>query len=149
VTDRIGRAMVNNDMSIEGYDNIFVIGDAAAVKDIKGNFLPAIAPVAIQQGKYVARIIANDLKGNSRGKFTYKDRGTMATIGKAKAVAEIKGLKLTGLLAWLAWSFVHVVFLINFRNKLRVMTEWIWHYLTNRPVIRLIVKYTDDILTKS
>jgi NADH dehydrogenase len=73
----------------------------------------------------------------------------MATIGKAKAVAEIKGLKLTGLLAWLAWSFVHVLFLINFRNKLRVMTEWIWHYLTNRPGIRLIVKYTDDILTKS
>ena len=148
-TDRAGRAVVSNDLSIEGYSNIFVIGDATTFKDEKGEQLPAIAPVAIQQGKFVAKIIAEGLIGKSHKKFIYKDRGTMATIGKAKAVAVIKGFKLSGLVAWLAWSLVHVLFLISFRNKLRVMSEWIWHYITNRPGIRLIVKYTEDPLTKS
>jgi len=119
------------------------------VKNEKGENLPAIAPVAIQQGKYVARIISNSLMEIPHKKFRYKDRGTMATIGKAKAVAVIKGLKLSGLIAWLAWSLVHVLFLINFRNKLRVMSEWVWHYITNQPGIRLIVKYTDNPLSKS
>jgi NADH dehydrogenase len=142
--DKIGRAIVNDDLSIKNDENIFVIGDAAAVNNDKNKRLPAIAPVAIQQGRYVAKIINQGLNGKSRGKFKYKDRGTMATIGKAKAVAEIKGLKLTGIIAWLTWSFVHILFLISFRNKLRVMSEWIWHYLTNRPGIRLIVKYTNE-----
>ena len=148
-TDRLGRAVVNDDLSIKGDNNIFVIGDAAAVKNDKGELLPAIAPVAMQQGRYVAKIISDGLTGNSRGKFTYYDRGIMATIGKGKAVALIKGFKFTGLIAWLVWSFVHILFLISFRNKLRVMSEWIWHYITNRPGIRLIVKYTEDSLTKS
>jgi len=148
-TDRLGRAVVNDDLSIKGDNNIFVIGDAAAVKNDKGELLPAIAPVAMQQGRYVAKIISDGLTGNSRGKFTYYDRGIMATIGKGKAVALIKGFKFTGLIAWLVWSFVHILFLISFRNKLRVMSEWIWHYITNRPGIRLIVKYTEDPLTKS
>ena len=148
-TDRAGRAVVSDDLSIEDYSNIFVIGDATAFKDEKGEQLPAIAPVAIQQGKFVAKIIAEGLIGKSHKKFIYKDRGTMATIGKAKAVAVIKGFKLSGLVAWLAWSLVHVLFLISFRNKFRVMSEWIWHYITNRPGIRLIVKYTEDPLTKS
>ena len=143
-TDKLGRVLVNNDLSIAGEKNIFVIGDAAATKNEKGESLPAIAPVAIQQAKYVAKVISNDLMEKPHKKFRYKDRGTMATIGKAKAVALIKGLKLTGLIAWLAWSLVHVLFLISFRNKLRVMSEWMWHYLTNRPGIRLIVKYTSD-----
>ncbi|HEY6626296.1 MAG TPA: NAD(P)/FAD-dependent oxidoreductase, partial [Ignavibacteriaceae bacterium] len=130
-------------------NNIFVIGDAASVKNEKGEYLPAIAPVAIQQGKFVAKIISEDLVGKQNKKFVYRDRGTMATIGKAKAVAVIKGFKLSGLIAWLAWSFIHVLFLISFRNKLRVMSEWIWHYITNRPGIRLIIKYTEDPLTKS
>ena len=148
-TDRAGRAVVSDDLSIEGYSNIFVIGDAAAFKNEKGEHLPAIAPVAIQQGKFVSKIIAEGLIGKPHKKFIYKDRGTMATIGKAKAVAVIKGFKLSGLIAWLAWSLIHVLFLISFRNKLRVMSEWIWHYITNRPGIRLIVKYTEDPLTKS
>lgn len=148
-TDRLGRALVNENLSINGDGRIFVIGDAAAVKNEKGEFLPAIAPVAIQQGKYVAKLISEDLIGRPHKKFKYRDKGTMATIGKAKAVAVIKGLKLSGLIAWLAWSFVHVLFLISFRNKLRVMSEWIWHYITNRPGIRLIVKYTEDNLSKS
>ena len=148
-TDKMGRAIVKDDLSIKDYNKIFIIGDAAAVKNEKGDYLPAIAPVAIQQGRFVAKIITRDVNGKSRSKFKYKDRGTMATIGKAKAVAEIKGFKLTGLIAWLAWSLVHVLFLISFRNKIRVMSEWIWHYLTNRPGIRLIVKYTNDPYTKS
>jgi NADH dehydrogenase len=82
-------------------------------------------------------------------KFIYNDRGTMATIGKAKAVAVIKGFKLSGLIAWLAWSFIHVLFLISFRDKLCVMSEWIWHYITNRSGIRLIIRYTENPLTKS
>lgn len=148
-TDRLGRVIVNDNLSINEDNNIFVIGDAASVKNEKGEYLPAIAPVAIQQGKFVAKIISEDLVGKQNKKFVYRDRGTMATIGKAKAVAVIKGFKLSGLIAWLAWSFIHVLFLISFRNKLRVMSEWIWHYITNRPGIRLIIKYTEDPLTKS
>ncbi len=145
-TDKLGRAIVNDNLSIKDDNNIFVIGDAAAVKNEKGEYLPAIAPVAIQQGKFVAKIITENLVGRPDKKFKYHDRGTMATIGKAKAVAVIKGFKLSGLIAWLTWSLVHVLFLISFRNKLRVMSEWIWHYITNRPGIRLIVKYTPDHL---
>jgi len=148
-TDRLGRVIVNDNLSINEDNNIFVIGDAASVKNEKGEYLPAIAPVAIQQGKFVAKIISEDLVGKQNKKFVYRDRGTMATIGKAKAVAVIKGFKLSGLIAWLAWSFIHVLFLISFRNKLRVMSEWIWHYITNRSGIRLIIKYTEDPLTKS
>ena len=148
-TDKLGRTIVNDNLSINTDNNIFVIGDAASVKNKKGENLPAIAPVAIQQGKYVAKIISENLVGKHKKKFVYRDRGTMATIGKAKAVAVIKGFKLSGLIAWLAWSFIHVLFLISFRNKLRVMSEWIWHYITNRPGIRLIIKYTEDPLKKS
>ncbi len=148
-TDRLGRVIVNDNLSIKEDNNIFVIGDAASVKNENGEYLPAIAPVAIQQGKFLAKIISEDLVGKQNKKFVYRDRGTMATIGKAKAVAVIKGFKLSGLIAWLAWSFIHILFLISFRNKLRVMSEWIWHYITNRPGIRLIVKYTEDPLTKS
>jgi NADH:ubiquinone reductase (H+-translocating) len=148
-TDKLGRAIVNDNLSINEDNNIFVIGDAASVKNEKGEYLPAIAPVAIQQGKFIAKIISEDLVGKQNKKFVYRDRGTMATIGKAKAVAVIKGFKLSGLIAWLAWSFIHVLFLISFRNKLRVMSEWIWHYITNRPGIRLIIKYTEDPQAKS
>lgn len=146
--DKAGRAVVNNDLSIKEDENIFVIGDAAETKNENGEFLPAIAPVAIQQGKYVAKIIAKNLTGHSRKKFKYFDKGTMATIGKAKAVGVVKGVKLSGLIAWLAWSFIHIAYLIGFRNRLRVMIEWIWYYLTNRPGIRLIIKYSDEHLTR-
>ena len=96
--------------------------------------------MAIQQGKFVGNIIANSLTGKERGRFKYRDKGTMATIGKARAVAVIKGLKLSGLFAWLTWCVVHIMYLISYRNRLRVMLEWAWHYITNRPGIRLIVK---------
>jgi NADH:ubiquinone reductase (H+-translocating) len=147
--DRAGRAGVKNDLSLKEDEYIFIIGDAAAIKNEKGEYLPAIAPVAMQQGRYVAKIIAKNLTGNSRKAFKYNDKGTMATIGKAKAVGVVKGIKLSGLIAWLAWSFIHIAYLIGFRNRLRVMVEWMWYYITNRPGIRLIVKYTEDQQIKS
>ncbi len=136
--DRAGRAVVEDDCSIPGYPNIFVIGDAALMKDEKGEILPGVAPVAMQQGKFVGKLIVNDVKNGSRKKFVYVDKGSMATIGKAKAVAMIRGLKLSGLLAWFAWSVVHIFFLIGFRNRFRVFAEWIWYYITNRQGTRLI-----------
>lgn len=136
-TDNIGRAIVEEDLSIPESPNIFVIGDAAAVDDGKGQYLPGIAPVAIQQGQYVANIIMNP--NSRRKKFKYRDRGMMATIGKAKAVGVVKGINVSGLIAWLGWSLVHILYLISFRNKLKVLAEWMLYYLTNRPGIRLIV----------
>jgi NADH:ubiquinone reductase (H+-translocating) len=143
--DRAGRVIVNPDLTVNNDPDVFVIGDAAAVKDDKDELLPAIAPVAIQQGKYAAKLIGEDIPKDQRKSFKYKDRGIMATIGKAKAVAVIKGLNLSGLFAWFTWCIIHIFFLISFRNRFRVMAEWIWHYLTNRPGIRLIIKYTKTL----
>lgn len=137
--DRAGRVIVNQDCSIPNHPEIFVIGDGAHFEDEDGNVLPGVAQVAIQQGKFVAEIIRQEIPYDKRPKFKYNDKGTMATIGKAKAVAEIKGLKLTGLLAWLSWSLVHIFFLIGFRNRFRVMIEWIWYYITKKHGTRLIV----------
>jgi len=138
--DNSGRGMVNPDLSIEDDPDIFIIGDTAVIKDTKGKSLPELAPVAMQQGKYVARIISKGSYSEARGRFKYRDMGAMATIGKGKSVAVIKGLKLSGLIAWFTWSFIHIMYLINFRNRIRVMSEWIWYFITNRPGIRLIVK---------
>jgi len=142
--DSAGRAIVNHDLAVDNDPYVFVIGDAAAVKDDNGKLLSAIAPAAMQQGKYVAKIIGENISKEQRKKFKYKDRGIMATIGKAKAVAVIKGFNLSGLFAWLAWCVIHILFLISFRNRFRVMAEWMWYYITNRPGIRLIVKYTKE-----
>ena len=136
--DRIKRIKVSQDLSISGNENIFVIGDAAYFEDKNGAALPGIAPVAMQQGKYLAGIIKTGLDRNSRKPFKYTDKGTMATIGRAKAVADIKGLKLTGFTAWLLWSAIHVFFLIDFRNQFRVFAEWVYHYITFKRGVRLI-----------
>jgi NADH dehydrogenase len=136
--DKVGRAVVNTDLSIPGYPDIFVIGDAAAFTDENGKLLPGIAPVAIQEGKYVGKIILEGKAHEFRESFVYWDKGNMATIGRAKAVAEIKGFKFTGFFAWLIWCVVHIFFLISFRNRFRVMAEWAWYYITFRHGIRLI-----------
>jgi NADH dehydrogenase len=136
--DRAGRAIVESDCSIPGFPDIFVIGDAALMKDEMGEILPGVAPVAMQQGKFVGKLIINGAVDNQRKKFVYVDKGSMATIGKAKAVAMIKGFKMSGLIAWFAWSVVHIFFLIGFRNRFRVFAEWIWYYITNRQGTRLI-----------
>ena len=137
--DRAGRVYVKKDMSIEGDPNIFVIGDAALFFDEKGKQLPGVAPVAIQQGRYVGKIIKNKTAPQNRKSFHYVDKGNLATIGRAKAVADIHGLKLSGFIAWAAWCFIHIFFLIGFRNRFRVMAEWVWYYITFKHGIRLIV----------
>ncbi|MCO6473874.1 MAG: NAD(P)/FAD-dependent oxidoreductase, partial [Melioribacteraceae bacterium] len=107
--------------------------------------LPGIAPVAVQQGKYVADLIKKENNSLNKKPFKYVDKGTMATIGKAKAIAQIKKLKLTGFIAWFFWGFVHILFLINFRNKYKVMAEWIWYYFSNKNGVRLITKSNNKL----
>lgn len=135
--DRSGKIGVNPDLSIPGYPDIFVIGDSAAYVEHE-KMLPALAPVAIQQGRFVGKLINKNMQPGSRKPFHYVDKGTMATIGRARAVAEIKNIGFSGLIAWLAWSFIHIFFLIGFRNRFRVMAEWIWYYITFRRGVRLI-----------
>jgi NADH dehydrogenase len=136
--DRSGRVFVNPDLSLKDDPDIFVIGDAANLKDKDGDLLPGIAPVAIQEGRYVARIIMEGKDADLRGPFRYFDKGTMATIGRARAVCIIGRLKFKGYLAWVLWGFIHILYLISFRNKFRVMAEWAWYYMTFRRGIRLI-----------
>lgn len=134
------RIMILPDLSVPGYPEIFVIGDAAHLKDKQGKLLPGIAPVAIQQGNYIGNLIARDLRGSQRIPFKYKDMGVMATIGKARAVAWVAGSEYTGFTAWMIWSLVHIVFLIGFRNRLIVMLEWLFWYITEKRSSRLLYK---------
>ncbi len=136
--DRAGRVLVRPDLSILGHPEIFVIGDLAALQDENGKMLPGVAQVAIQQGDWVAKNIARDLEHQSRLDFHYHDKGSMATIGRAAAVAQVGGIELSGYFAWLAWLFVHILFLIGFRNRLLVMIQWAWSYLTYERGARLI-----------
>jgi NADH dehydrogenase len=136
--DKFGRAIVNPDCSIPGSKNIFVIGDAAKMTGENGRELPGVAPVAVQQGRFTADLIIDEIKGRERKAFKYLDKGSMATIGRAKAVMESGKIKASGFIAWLAWSFVHIFFLISFRNRYKVMAEWIWYYFSYRHGIRLI-----------
>jgi NADH dehydrogenase len=132
--------MVERDCSLSSHQNIFVIGDAAHLKDMKGNLLPGIAPVAIQQAKYVAGIILNQTVKVSRKPFKYFSKGIMATIGRAKAVAQFNNIGFSGFFAWVLWSLIHIMYLIGFRNRYMVMSEWFWNYLVDRRGIRLITK---------
>jgi NADH dehydrogenase len=136
--DRLGRVFVNPDLSLKDDPDIFVIGDAASLNDKDGNLLPGIAPVAMQEGRYVAKIIMEGKDADLRESFRYFDKGTMATIGRARAVCIIGRLKFKGYFAWVLWGFIHILYLISFRNKFRVMAEWAWYYLTFRRGIRLI-----------
>ena len=145
--DPQGRVPVEADLSVSGDPSIFVIGDAARAIDAQGRLLPALAPVAMQQGRYVANLIAGRVPSGSRLPFVYQDRGMLATIGKAHAVAQIGPVRSVGVLAWLLWSLVHIFFLIGFRNRLRVMFEWAWYYVTRRPGARLIIG--DEIMKNS
>lgn len=136
--DRTGKVLVNPDLSIKNDSNIFVIGDAASLKDKNGDLLPGIAPVAMQEGRYVAQIIKEGKDADLREPFKYFDKGNMATIGRARAVCIIGSLKFKGYFAWVLWGFIHILYLISFRNKFRVMAEWAWYYITFRRGIRLI-----------
>lgn len=137
--DRAGRAMVQPDCSLPGHSNVFVIGDAMHLAGPDGKPLPGVSPVAMQQGKYVSDLIKAELAGNSsRTPFAYWDKGSMATIGRKRAVTQVGNIKLTGFIAWVAWLFVHVWYLIDFDRKLIVLLQWAWAYFTNRRRARLI-----------
>jgi NADH:quinone reductase (non-electrogenic) len=136
--DRAGRVLVQPDLSIPGHPEVFVIGDLVALQDENGKMLPGVAPVAIQQGDWVADAIARDLKNRPRRNFHYHDKGSLATIGRAAAVAQFGKFELSGYFAWLAWLFVHILYLIGFRNRLLVMIQWAWSYLTYERGARLI-----------
>lgn len=136
--DRAGRVLVQPDLSVPGRPNVFVIGDLAALADENGKMLPGVAPVAIQQGEWVAKTIAHDLEHQPRRAFRYHNKGSLATIGRAAAVADFGRFRLSGYFAWLAWLFVHIMYLIGFRNRLLVMIQWAWSYLTYDRGARLI-----------
>ena len=136
--DRAGRVLVNADLTIPGHPEVLVIGDLAALKDASGKPLPGLAPVAIQQGEYAARAIVRSARGEAREPFHYKDRGTMATIGRAAAVVDLGKLRFSGYPAWLLWCFIHILWLIGFRNRFLVMIEWAWAYLRFERSARLI-----------
>jgi NADH:ubiquinone reductase (H+-translocating) len=136
--DRAGRVMVNRDLSIPGHREVFVVGDLASLKDEKGNMLPGVAPTAMQEGRAAADNIHRDLKNHPRKDFHYFDKGNLATIGRAAAVAQIRKLHISGYFAWLAWLFVHIFFLIGFRNRIIVLIQWAWSYLTYERGARLI-----------
>lgn len=136
--DNAGRVIVEPDLSIRGYPGIFVIGDAARLDDDNGLPLPGLAAVAAQQGRHVGEIIRRSTPKEKMPHFKYRDYGLMATIGRAKAVARIWKIELSGLPAWLLWSLVHIRYLIGFRNKLVVMVEWIWAYMRSSRAARLI-----------
>jgi NADH:ubiquinone reductase (H+-translocating) len=136
--DRAGRVPVQPDLSIAGHPEIFVIGDLASLRQSNGKLLPGIAPVAIQQGNAVAANIWRAVQGQRRRPFRYFDRGSMATIGRAAAVAEIRALHLSGFVAWIAWLVVHIFFLIGFENRLLVIVQWAWSYVSYERGARLI-----------
>ena len=139
-TDKMGRCKVERTLNLPGYQNLFVVGDSTFLEDQDGNPLPALAPVAMQMGTYAGEIIKNGGVSENTAPFRYVDKGMMATIGRAKAVADIKGFKFTGVFAWFLWSLVHIFFLIGFRNRFRVFAEWIWHYITFKRGVRLITE---------
>ncbi|HXM10272.1 MAG TPA: NAD(P)/FAD-dependent oxidoreductase [Terriglobales bacterium] len=136
--DRAGRVLVQPDLSIPGHAEVFVIGDLAALQDEHGKMLPGVAPVAIQQGNWVGETIARDLENQPRRNFRYYDKGSLATIGRAAAVAQFGKFEMSGYFAWLAWLFIHILFLIGFRNRLLVMIQWAWSYFTYERGARLI-----------
>ncbi len=139
-TDRGGRVIVNEDLSVPGHPNVFVAGDQACFTHQTGSPLPGTAPVAIQQGRFVAQTIRRDLAGGPREAFRFVDKGQMATIGRRRAIVEIGRLRFSGWLAWVTWLVVHVYFLVGFRNRLLVVLHWAWSYLTFRRGARLIVE---------
>jgi NADH dehydrogenase len=136
--DRSGRVIVQPDLTIPGYSNIFVIGDMANFSHQTGKPLPGVAPTAMQQGKYVAQLITARLAGKTLPSFVYKDRGNMATIGRASAVVDAGRLKVSGYLAWLMWLFIHLINIVEYESRLMVLLQWGWNYFTRNRSARLI-----------
>ncbi len=141
---RQGTIVVQPDLSLAGHPEIRVIGDTASFAHDGGKPLPGVAQVAIQQGRYVARSILGRAVGAASAPFRYDDRGSMATIGRAKAVADLGWMHLTGFVAWVAWLFVHLLFLVGYENRILVLTQWAWYYIWRRRSARLITFRPND-----
>jgi NADH:ubiquinone reductase (H+-translocating) len=137
--DRAGRVPVAPDLSVPGHPDVFVIGDLCALKDQHGRALPGLAPVAMQQGRTAADNVKQRLLGGETRPFRYRDHGMMATIGRGKAVATVGGLSMSGSAAWLAWLLVHIVYLIGFKNRVIVLIEWAWAYISFKRGARVVV----------
>jgi NADH dehydrogenase len=138
-TDRHGRILVGPDLTLRDHPEVFVLGDQAHALGPGGAPLPGLAPVAMQQGRFAARVIRDELRGKPRGAFVYRDRGQMATIGRSRAICETGRLRFGGFAAWLFWLCVHIYFLVGFKNRLFVVLQWAWSYLTYGRGARLIV----------
>ena len=136
--DRAGRVTVEPDLTIVGHPEIFVVGDLANYFDQAGKPLPGVAPVAMQQGQYVGRILAKGVRDQNIAPFRYRDRGNMAIIGRASAVAQINRFQFFGFFAWLMWLFVHLMYLVEFENKVLVLVQWGWYYFRRNRAARLI-----------
>jgi len=143
--DKAGRVFVEPDLSIPGYENIFVIGDMVMLKQADGEPVPGVSPAAMQMGRATAANILRDMGQEDRQNFTYVNKGTMATIGRSKAIADIQGYQFKGFIAWLMWLFLHVMFLIGFRNRFAVMIDWFWAYLTRERSARLITGDAEEM----
>ena len=141
--DRQGRAVVGEDCTLPGHPEVFVLGDAACFDHQEGGPLPGLSPVAIQMGRYAANAISRDLAGHARRPFRYRDKGQLAVIGRGRAVADIGRFHFSGFFAWLTWIFVHIFFLVGFRNRIIVLMEWAWSYFTFQHGARLITGQGD------
>jgi len=138
--DRAGRVKVNADLSIPGHRDAFVIGDMAHFVEPGGELVPGLAPAAIQEGRAAARNILASVNGRPRKAFRYFDKGMMATIGKHKAIAQTGRFHLTGFIAWCAWLFIHILYLIGFKNRISVFAQWVWSYVFSKRGARLITQ---------
>jgi NADH:ubiquinone reductase (H+-translocating) len=147
--DKAGRVFVNPDLSVPDHREVFVIGDLATLKDKGGKPLPGVAPVALQQGTFVAEQIKRDIAGKPREVFDYFNKGSLATIGRAAAIAQFGKVHISGFFAWLTWLFVHIMFLIGFRNRIVVMLQWAWSYFTYERAAWLITGATRVISVPS
>jgi NADH dehydrogenase len=135
--DRQGRIIVNKDLSVPGHPEIFAIGDVANFPLQDGKPLPGVAPLAMQSGEHAARNILAQVLGSPTRMFKYWDKGTMATIGRNKAIADLKIIKLSGFLAWLCWLFIHLLFIVELRNRILIFLQWAWSYTTYTSGARL------------
>lgn len=144
--DRAGRVVVEPDLSIPGHREVFVIGDLASAKNADGSLVPGVAPAAIQEGIHTAKNIARMLNDQPALPFRYRDKGSLATIGRAAGVADLGPIKLSGFLAWAAWLSIHIFFLIGFRNRVLVILQWAWSYLTYQRGARLITGKVEPLM---
>jgi NADH dehydrogenase len=145
-TDRAGRIHVEPDLTMPGHPEVFILGDLASILQKDGNPVPGVAPAAIQMGRFAAASIKGDLRGEARKAFVYHDKGSLATIGRSSAIADVKGFKMSGYIAWLTWLFVHVLFLLGFSNRIQVLWEWFWDYVTFQRGARLITGQSRSIV---